>query len=317
MNAPRHWRTLTLRGNYCSTLCHHSSLRCNCQSKPQWIKELRVLIDIFCVCTRPKATLAELLYLMLSPTFCFSFSTPCKHWCNNAFHYTEERRWVSLVAPLHLNNRSTAVFKKLITFLAVAKVSRDAPRCNIGSSDQRQISAEMRKSCLWWVQHVNDLCVFIGHGAGPASLQDSGVGTAPWQRLATADGKKQARGGLTWSSTSQFVLSLYSASSHRLYLPCVSLFLSGLLILGAVFLSLASWMSMSPVVLKYLREFDAKEGRELTEEAKKYLLNIQFILKHTGHRSLGPLLGEYSLRLQKSTFTKWGLLYPMMFCPPA
>lgn len=134
---------------------------------------------------------------MLSPSFCFSFRTPCKHWCNNAFHYTEERRWVSLVAPLHLNNRSTAVFKKLITFLAVAKVSRDALRCNIGSSDQQQISAEMRKSCLWWVQHVNDLCVFIGHGAGPASLQDSGVGTTLWQRLATADGNKQERGGLT------------------------------------------------------------------------------------------------------------------------
>lgn len=74
---------------------------------------------------------------------------------------------------------------------------------------------------------------------------------------------------------------------------------------------------MSPVMLKYLREFDAKVGREWTEEAKKYLLNIQIILEHTGHRSLGPLLGEYSLRLQKSTFTKWGLLYPMMFCPPA
>ncbi|KAI3377700.1 hypothetical protein L3Q82_008854, partial [Scortum barcoo] len=36
-----------------------------------------------------------------------------------------------------------------------------------------------------------------GHGAGPASLQDSSVGTALWQRLATADGKKQERGGLT------------------------------------------------------------------------------------------------------------------------
>lgn len=151
----------------------------------------------FCVCTRPTATLAELLYLMLSPTFCFSFSTPCKHWCNNAFHYTGDRRRVSLVAPLRLNNRSTAVFKKLITFLAVAKVSRDALRCNIGSSDQQQISAEMKKSCLWWVQHVNDLCVFIGHGAGPASLQDSGAGTALWQRLATADGNEQERGGLT------------------------------------------------------------------------------------------------------------------------
>lgn len=43
---------------------------------------------------------------------------------------------MSLEAPLHLNNRSTAVFKKLITFLAVAKVSRDALRCNIGSWDQ-------------------------------------------------------------------------------------------------------------------------------------------------------------------------------------
>lgn len=151
----------------------------------------------FCVCTRPKATLAELLYLMLSRSFCFSFSAPCKHWCNNAFHYMEERRWVSLVALLHLNNRSTAVFKKLITFLAVAKVSRSTLRCNIGSSDQQQISAGMRKSCLWWVQHVNDLCVFIGHGAGPASLQDSDVGTTLWQRLATADGNKQQRGGLT------------------------------------------------------------------------------------------------------------------------
>lgn len=149
------------------------------------------------VCTRPTATSAEMLYFMLSPTFCFSFSTPCKHWCNNAFHYTEDRRWVRLVAPLHLNNRSTAVFKKLITFLAVARVSRNTLRCNIGSSDQQQISAEMRKSCLWWVQHVNDLCVFIGHGAGPASLQDSGVGTTLWQRLATADGNKQERGGLT------------------------------------------------------------------------------------------------------------------------
>lgn len=163
----------------------------------------------FCVCTRPKATLAQLLYLMLSPTFCFSFSTPCKHWCNNAFHYTEERRWVSLVAPLHLNNRSTAVFKKFITFLAVAKVSRNALRCNIGSSDQQQISAEMRKSCLWWVQHVNDLCVFIGHGAGPASLQDGGVGTTLWQRLATADGNKQEREGWPRYSSSQFVLSFF------------------------------------------------------------------------------------------------------------
>lgn len=134
---------------------------------------------------------------MLSPTFCFSFSTPCKHWCNNAFHYTEDRRWVHLVAPLHLNNRSTAVFKKLITFLAVAEVSRNTLRCNIGSSDQQQISAEMKKSCLWWVQHVNDLCVFIGHGAGPALLQDSGVGTTLWQRLATADVNNQERGGLT------------------------------------------------------------------------------------------------------------------------
>lgn len=142
----------------------------------------------FCVCTRPKATLAELLYLMLSPSFCFSFNAPCKHWCNNAFHYTKERRWVSRVAPLHLNNRSTAVFKKLITFLAVAKVSRDALRCNIGSSDQQQVSAEMGKTCLWWVQHVNDLCVFMGHGAGPVSLQGGSVCIAVWQRLATADG---------------------------------------------------------------------------------------------------------------------------------
>lgn len=149
------------------------------------------------MCTRPKATLAELLYLMLSPSFCLSFSTPCKHWCNNAFHYTAERRWVSRVALLHLNNRSTAVFKKLITFLAVAKVSRNALRCNIGSSDQQQISAEMRKSCLWWVQHVNDLCVFMGHGAGPASLQDSSVCTTLWQKLATADGNKQVKRWLT------------------------------------------------------------------------------------------------------------------------
>lgn len=197
MNAPRHWRTLTLQGNYCFRLCHHSSLRCNCLSKLQWIKELRVLIDIQCTHAGPTATLAELLYLMLSPTFCFSFSAPCKHWCNNAFHYTEDGRQVSLVAPLPLNNRSTAVFKKFITFLAVAKVSRNTPRCNIGGSDQWQISTEARKSCLWWVQHVNDLCVFIGHGAGPALLKDGGTGTALWQRLATADGSKQVRGGLT------------------------------------------------------------------------------------------------------------------------
>lgn len=196
MKAPRHWRTLTLRGNYCFTFCHRSSLRCNCQSKLQWIKELRVLIDIQCAC-RPRATLAELLYLMLSPSFCFSFSVPCKHWCNNAFHYTEDGRQVSLVAPLHLNNRSTAVFKKFITFLAVAKVSRDTPRCNIGASDRWQISAGAKKSCLWWVQLVNDLCVFIGHGAGPASLQGGGAGTALWRRLAKTDGSKQARGGLT------------------------------------------------------------------------------------------------------------------------
>lgn len=145
----------------------------------------------------PRATLAELLYLMLSPTFCFSFSAPCKHWCNNAFHYTEDGRQVSLVAPLHLNNRSTAVFKKFITFLAVAKVSRNTPRCNIGALVRRQISAGAKKSCLWWVQHVNDLCVFIGHGAGPASLQGGGAGTALWRWLAAADGSKQARGGLT------------------------------------------------------------------------------------------------------------------------
>lgn len=199
MNAPRHWRTLTLQGNYCFTLCHHSSLRCNCLSKRQWIKELWVLIDIQGARARagPTATLAELLYLMLSPTFCFSFSTPCKHWCNNAFHYTEDRRQQSLVAPLPLNNRSTAVFKKFITFLAVAKVSCNTPRRNIGGSDRRQISTEAMKSRLWWVQHVNDLCVFIGHGAGPALLKDGGAGTALWQRLATADGSKQERGGLT------------------------------------------------------------------------------------------------------------------------
>lgn len=197
MNAQRHWRTLTLQGNYCFTLCHHSSLRCNCLSKLQWIKELRVLIDIRCARARPTATLAKLLYLMLSPTFCFSFSAPCKHWCNNAFHYTEDGRQVSLVAPLPLNNRSTAVFKKFITFLAVAKVSRNTLRCNIGGSDRWRISVEAKKSCLWWVQHVNDLCVFIGHGAGPALLKDGGAGTALWWRLATADGSKQERGGLT------------------------------------------------------------------------------------------------------------------------
>lgn len=146
MNAPRHWRTLTLQGNYCSTLCHHSSLRCKLPERDAMNQRIaRFLIDNLRVCTRPKATLAELLYLTLSPSFCFSFSMPCKHWCNNAFHYTAERRRVSLVAPLHLNNRSTAVFKKLITFLAVAKVSRIAPRCNIGGSDQQQISEEMRK----------------------------------------------------------------------------------------------------------------------------------------------------------------------------
>lgn len=226
----------------------------------------------FCVCTRPKATLAELLYLMLSPTFCFSFSTPCKHWCNNAFHYTEERRWVSLVAPLHLNNRSTAVFKKLITFLAVAKVSRNAPRCNIGSSDQQQISAGMRKSCLWWVQHVNDLCVFIGHGAGPASLQDSGVGTTLWQRLATADGKKQERGGLTplrhFTVCTLFQQNVFlSFSSPNLHFkPCLSLFLVlSFLILNSgtcflIFFRLVSCISTSPLIFKYLRAFAVKEG---------------------------------------------------------
>lgn len=145
----------------------------------------------------PAATLAELLYLMLSPTFCFSFSAPCKHWCNNAFHYTEDGRQLSLVAPLPLNNRSTAVFKKFITFLAVAKVSRNTPRCNIRGSDRWQISTEAKKSCLWWVQHVNDLCVFIGHGAGPALLKDGGAGTALWRRLAKADASKQERAGLT------------------------------------------------------------------------------------------------------------------------
>lgn len=185
MNAPRHWRTPTLQDNYCSTL---SPLFSQMQLPEQTAVNQRIATFDwhFFVRARPKATLVELLYLMLSPSFCFSFSMPCKHWWNNAFHYTEERRWVSLVAPLHLNNRSTAVFKKLITFLAVGKVSRYTLSCNIGSSDQRQISAETRKSCLWWVQHVNDLCVFIGHGAGPASLQDSGVGTTLWQRLATA-----------------------------------------------------------------------------------------------------------------------------------
>lgn len=221
MNAPRHWRTLTLQGNYCSTLCHHSSLRFNRRSKLQWIKELRLLIGILCVCTRPRATLAELLYLMLSPSFCLSFSAPCKHWCNNAFHYTAERRWVSHVALLHLNNRSTAVFKKLITFLAVAKVSRNALRCNIGSSDQQQVSAETRKSCLWWVQHVNDLCVFMGHGAGPASLQDSGVCTTLWQKLAAADRNEREKGGLTLLQ--HFTISIlspipsypYSILNHR------------------------------------------------------------------------------------------------------
>lgn len=123
------------------------------------------LIDIVRVCTRPKATLAQLLYLMLSPTFCFSFSAPCKHWCNNEFHYTEERRRVSLVAPLHLNNRSTAVFKKLITFLAVAKVSRDAPRCNIGrlrsaanlDGDEEELPL-MSTACKWFV------CVYRTRG---------------------------------------------------------------------------------------------------------------------------------------------------------
>lgn len=156
---------------------------------------------------------------MPSPMFCFSFSTPCKHWCNNAFHYTEDRRWVSLVAPLHLNNRSTAVFKKLITFLAVAKVSRNTLRCNIGSSDQQQISAEMKKSCLWWVQHVNDLCVFIGHGAGPASLQDSGVGTTLWQRLATADLNEHKRGGLTPLQHSAAVCTLFQWGAFIFSLP--------------------------------------------------------------------------------------------------
>lgn len=223
----------------------------------------------FCVCTRPKATLAELLYLMLSPTFCFSFSTPCKHWCNNAFHYTEERRWVSLVAPLHLNNRSTAVFKKLITFLAVAKVSPDTLRCNIGSSDQQQISAEMRKSCLWWVQHVNDLCVFIGHGAGPTSLQDSDVGTTLWQRLATADGNKQERGGLTplqhFTVCTHFLqngsLSFFPSLSLSLFSlkPCLILFLiCNSLTMFPWFFCLVSCMLSSPLLNKYLRKFAVK-----------------------------------------------------------
>lgn len=167
MNAPRHWRTLTLQGNYCFTLCHHSSLRCNCRNKLQWIKELWVF-DWHAGLARawgPTATLAELLYLMLSPTFCFSFSAPCKHWCNNAFHYTEDGRQVSLVAPLPLNNRSTAVFKKFITFLAVAKVSRNTPRCNIRGSDRWRISTEAKKSlplmstaCKWFV------CVYRTRG---------------------------------------------------------------------------------------------------------------------------------------------------------
>lgn len=158
-----------------------------------------VSFDWHSVCTGPTATLAELLYLMLSPTFCFSFSPPCKHWCNNTFHYTEDGRQVSLEAPLHLNNRSTAVFKKLITFLAVTKVSRNTLRCNIGGSDRLQTSTEMKESCLWWVQHVNDLCVFIGHGAGPASLQDCGADTPLWLRLATADGNKWEKEWLTLS----------------------------------------------------------------------------------------------------------------------
>lgn len=168
----------------------------------------------FRVCMRPKATLVELLYLMLSPSFCFSFSMPCKHWWNNAFHYTEERRWVSLVAPLHLNNRSTAVFKKLITFLAVAKVSRYALSCNIGSSDQRQISAEARKSCLWWVQHVNDLCVFIGHGAGPASLQDTA--SAPLCGRGWQQQMEVSNSGEGWprNSTARFLLSFSFLFPH-------------------------------------------------------------------------------------------------------
>lgn len=178
---------------------------------------------------------------MLSLSFCFSFRTPCKHWCNNAFHYTEERRWVSLVALLHLNNRSTAVFKKLITFLAVAKVSRNALRCNIGSSDQQQISAEMRKSCLWWVQHVNDLCVFIGHGAGPASLQDSGVGTTLWQRLATADGNEQEGEGWPHYSTSHFL----SFRRMLLFLFPLSLFVFHFKPCCTGFLILKSWIPCS------------------------------------------------------------------------
>lgn len=142
MNAPRHWRTLTLRGNYCSALCHHSSLRCNCRSKLQWIKELRLLIDVFLCAHKAHSDISRIA--LLNAFLPHSVSLLARLVNTDAIMHSIIRRIGDeclLWPPLHLNNRSTAVFKKLITFLAVAKVSRNAAPCNIGGSDRRQISA--------------------------------------------------------------------------------------------------------------------------------------------------------------------------------
>lgn len=113
-----------------------------------------------------------------------------------------------------------------------------------------QISVESRKSCLWWVQHVNDLCVFIGHGAGPASLQDSGVGTTLWLRQATADGNEQQKAGLTWQQ-------LFTVHPH-----CRILLLLFLLLLALPWVCVVSspftkmWVTCSPsAVFSYLFKF--------------------------------------------------------------
>lgn len=199
-------------GDHCCSLCLRSH---TLGSKVPPVRESPLLIDIFSCLPisslhvsapwRPLSNISWIALLAFLSTFCFSFSRLVN---TDAIKHSVIRRIRDVCLPW-LVSISIIGQQLYLKYSSHSWQSLKVSCCAIGASDRRRISAGPRHSRLWWVQHVNDLCVFIGHEAGRTAAAPLGGGK--WRRTVVSAEAK--------SPVSAKLIFVYAPCWSRLRLP--------------------------------------------------------------------------------------------------